>query len=307
MASSMRFLSDFEHGKRNMNLAVTPLHPLFAAKITDIDLGKPIDENMKRAIERAMDQYAVCVFPGQNLDDERQIAFSRLFGPLASPSLSIARGARTRHVKIFDVSNLDENGGILSQNDARSTLRLVTQLWHTDLSFRQRPATWSMLHARVIPPAGGDTEFADTRAAYDALPDATKSSLEALVAEHSLWHSSAKHGGYMPTEEERKSVPPARHKLVQRHPGSDRKALYVSSHASYIIGMPIEEGQTLLGELIDFATQPQFVYQHKWHVGDLVIWDNRCTAHRATPFEATDHMRDMRGTRIIETGPDLVA
>jgi alpha-ketoglutarate-dependent 2,4-dichlorophenoxyacetate dioxygenase len=144
-----------------------------------------------------------------------------------------------------------------------------------------------------------------TRAAYDALPDAMKRTLESLVAEHSLWHSSAKRGGYMPTEDERRSYPPARHKLVQRHPGSGRNALYIGSHASHVIGMSVKEGQALLGELIEFATQPQFVYRHEWHVGDLVIWDNRCTMHRATPFDATDHVRDMRRTTIINTAPEM--
>jgi alpha-ketoglutarate-dependent 2,4-dichlorophenoxyacetate dioxygenase len=161
-----------------------------------------------------------------------------------------------------------------------------------------------MLHAKVIPPAGGDTEFADTRAAYDALPDAMKRRLEGLIAEHSLWHSTAKRGGYVPTEEERRSYPPARHKLVRQHPGSGRSALYIASYAEHIVGMPVEEGQALLGELIEFATQPQFVYRHKWQVGDLVIWDNRCTMHRATPFDATHQVRDMRRTTIVERALD---
>jgi alpha-ketoglutarate-dependent 2,4-dichlorophenoxyacetate dioxygenase len=284
---------------------VTPLHPLFVAKVTEIDLGKPINEDIKRAIERAMDEYAVCVLPDQILEDDQQIAFSRLYGPLASPSIRIARSTRIRHREIFDISNLDENRGILNGKDARSSFRLVTQLWHTDLSFREAAATWSMLHARVIPPTGGDTEFADTRAAYDALPDAMKRKLESLVAEHSLWHSSAKRGGYMPTEDERRSYPPTRRKLVQGHPGSGRNALYIGSHASHVIGMSVEEGEALLEELIEFATQPQFVYRHEWHVGDLVIWDNRCTMHRATPFDATDHVRDMRRTTIINAAPEM--
>jgi alpha-ketoglutarate-dependent 2,4-dichlorophenoxyacetate dioxygenase len=288
-----------------MKAVVTPLHPLFVAKVTEIDLSKPINEHIMRAIERAMDEYAVCVLPAQILEDDQQIAFSRLYGPLASPTISMARGTRIRHEEIFDVSNLDENGGTLRRKDARLSLRLVTQLWHTDLSFREAAATWSMLHARVIPRTGGDTEFADTRAAYDALPDAVKRRLERLVAEHSLWHSSAKRGGYMPTEEERRSYPPARHNLVQRHPSSGRNALYIGSHASHIIGMSVEEGRALLSELLEFATQPQFVYSHKWHVGDLVIWDNRCTMHRATPFEATDHVRDMRRTTIINPAPEM--
>jgi alpha-ketoglutarate-dependent 2,4-dichlorophenoxyacetate dioxygenase len=289
-----------------MDLVVTPLHPLFVAEITGVDLGKPIDENMRRAIERAMDAYAVCVVPGQCLEDEEQIAFARLYGPLeVSPNIgrrsAAVLNARIRHREIFDISNLDEIGGILDEKNARSAFHLGNQLWHTDSSFKRETASWSMLHARVIPPAGGDTEFADTRAAYDALPDAMKSRLEGLVAEHSLWHSRAKLGGYVPTEEERKSYPSARHPVVRRHPGSGRNALYIATHASHIVGLPVEDGQALLAELIAFATEPQFVYRHKWHVGDLVIWDNRCTMHRATPFETTDHARDMRRTTITDT------
>jgi len=289
-----------------MTLAVTPLHPLFAAKVTGVDLRNPIDEGTQRAIERAMDDYAVCVLPGQRIDDEHQVAFSRLYGPLElSPPKQDKNGTavyntRVRHREIFDISNLDENGKILDDEDARSAYRLGNELWHTDSSFRQKSATWSMLHARVIPPTGGNTEFVDTRAAYDALPDAMKTKLEGLVAEHSIWHSRAKHGGYTPTEEERKLRPGARHRLVRRHPGSGRNTLYIASHASHIIGMPVDEGQALLQELIEFATQPRFIYSHTWHVGDLVIWDNRATMHRATPFEATGYARDMRRTTIID-------
>jgi len=293
-----------------MNLVVTPFHPLFVAKITAVDLSKPIDEDTQQAIGRAMDAYAVCVLPDQHLEDEHQIAFSRFYGPLeVSPSIgrkseAAPANARIRHREIFDISNLDQNGGILGENNARASFMLGNQLWHTDSSFRQESATWSMLHAKAIPPAGGDTEFADTRAAYDALPDAMRRRLEGLVAGHSLWHSRAKLGGYIPTDEERKSYVSARHKVVRRHPGSGRNALYIAAHASHIVGMPIEEGQALLGELMEFATQPQFVYRHKWHVGDLVIWDNRCTMHRATPYDATDHVRDLRRTTIIDTTPD---
>jgi len=291
-----------------MDLAATPLRPRFAARISGADLSRPIEPALARAIERAMDEYAVCVLPEQNLDDEKQIAFARLYGPLeVTPAIQDKSGAavpntRVRHREVFDVSNLDERGTILEQADARSAYRLGNQLWHTDSSFRQKSAAWSMLHARVIPPAGGDTEFADTRAAYDALPDAMKRRLDGLVAEHSIWHSRQKLGGYVPTEEERKARPPARHPLVRRHPGSGRNALYIASHASHIVGMPAEEGRALLAELIEFATQPRFVYCHAWRVGDLVIWDNRCTMHRATPFEITDHVRDMRRTTVIDTG-----
>ena len=296
-----------------MTLAVTPLHPIFAAKVTGVDLRNRIDESTQRAIERAMDDYAVCVLPGQQIDDEHQVAFSRLYGPLElSPPKQDKNGkaiynTRVRLREIFDISNLDEDGRILDDKDARSAYRLGNELWHTDSSFRQKSATWSMLHARVIPPRGGNTEFVDTRAAYDALPDATKTKLEGLVAEHSIWHSRAKHGGYIPTEEERKLRPGARHRLVRRHPGSGRNTLYVASHASHIIGMPVDEGQALLRELIEFATQPRFIYSHTWHVGDLVIWDNRATMHRATPFEASGYARDMRRTTIIDTRAEVPA
>src|SRR6266852_2192968 len=295
-----------------MGLSATPLHPLFAARITGVDLSRPIDEELQQTIERAMDEHAVCVLPDQRLEDKQQIAFSQLYGPLeVSPPVQAKSGTaqlntRVQHREIFDISNLDENGAILDESDARSAYRLGNQLWHTDSSFRQRSAAWSMLHARVIPPAGGDTKFADTRAAYDALPDAMKTKIEGLIAEHSIWHSRANLGGYTPTEEERKLRPPARHRVVRRHPGSGRNALYIASHASHIIGMPPEKGQALLQELIEFATQPQFVYCHKWRVGDLVIWDNRCTMHRATPFDATDEVRDLRRTTIIDTTSEVL-
>ena len=291
-----------------MTLTATPLHPLFAARITGGDLSAAIDETIRQAIERAMDEHAVCVLPDQRLDDEGQIAFAQLYGPLeVSPPVQGKSGAaefnmRVRHREIFDISNLDENGLLLGAEDARAAYRLGNQLWHTDSSFRQRSAAWSMLHARVVPPTGGDTEFADTRAAYDALPEVMRSKLEGMVAEHSIWHSRARLGGYTPTEEERGLRPPARHPLVRRHPGSGRNALYIASHASHIVGMPVEEGQALLLELIEFATQPPFVYRHRWRIGDLVIWDNRCTMHRATPLSAGGHVRDMRRTTVIDAG-----
>jgi alpha-ketoglutarate-dependent 2,4-dichlorophenoxyacetate dioxygenase len=276
-------------------------------------LSRQIDEVIQRAIEQAMDAYAVCVLPLQHLEDEQQIAFSRFYGPLeVSPGIgrksgAISPTARIQHREIFDISNLDQDGGILGEDNPRASFMLGNQLWHTDSSFRQESATWSMLHAKAVPPAGGDTEFADTRAAYDALPDAMKRKLEGLVAEHSLWHSRARLGGYVPTEEERKSYQSARHKVVRRHPGSGRNALYIASHASHIVGMPVEEGQALLGELMEFATQPQFVYRHKWRVGDLVIWDNRCTMHRATPFDTVDDVRDLRRTTIIDKTSEVLA
>lgn len=296
-----------------MALTLRRLHPLFVGELTGVDLASPIALEIQQAIERAMDEHAVLVVPDQRLDDERQIAFAGLFGPLevAPPVRATERPdpatRRIRHREIFDVFNLDENGNILDLADQRRAYGQGNQLWHTDSSFRQKSATWSMLHARIIPPFGADTEFADTRAAYDALPDTMKAKLDGLVAEHSIWHSRAQLGGYTPTEEERKARPPAYHKLVRRHPGSGRNALYIASHASYVLGWPIGEGRALLRELLEFATQPRFVYVHKWRLGDLVIWDNRCTLHRATPFESGTHVRDMRRTTVIDVRAEAPA
>jgi alpha-ketoglutarate-dependent 2,4-dichlorophenoxyacetate dioxygenase len=296
-----------------MTIALKPLHPLFAAEMTGVDLSCEVDPATRQAVERAMDEYAVLVVPDQRLDDDRQIAFAGLFGPLkVAPPVRASESAdpatrRIRHREIFDVSNLDESGNILGLADQRRAYGQGNQLWHTDSSFRQKSATWSMLHARIVPPFGADTEFADTRAAYDALPAAMKAKLDGLVAEHSIWHSRAKLGGYTPTEEERKARPPAYHKLVRRHPGSGRNALYIASHASHILGWPIEQGHALLRELLQFATQERFVYSHKWRLGDLVIWDNRCTLHRATPFESAVHVRDMRRTTVIDVRAEAPA
>jgi alpha-ketoglutarate-dependent 2,4-dichlorophenoxyacetate dioxygenase len=289
-----------------MTIAARPIHPLFVAELTGADLSRPLDPATRDEIERAMDRYAVCVLPSQKLDDDKQTAFASLYGPLEASPLTHKRDGgplappRIQNRNIFDVSNLDESGNILPLDDQRRAYRQGNELWHTDSSFRQKSATWSMLHARVIPPNGADTEFADTRAAYDALPDSTKRKIENLVAEHSIWHSRAKLGGYTPTEQERKDRPPALHPLVRRHPGSGRKALYIASHASHMLGMPVDEGRALLAELLEFATQARFVYAHKWRLGDLVIWDNRCTLHRATPFESSTLMRDMRRSTIID-------
>jgi alpha-ketoglutarate-dependent 2,4-dichlorophenoxyacetate dioxygenase len=290
-----------------MDLAIRPLHPLFVAEVRGADLSRDIEPATQQAIEHAMDEYAVCVLPEQKLDDERQIAFSRRYGPLENASAVKAQrkpgviGTRIRHPEIFDVSNLDENGNIMVANDDRWVYRQANELWHTDSSFRQKSSTWSLLHARIVPPSGGDTYFADTRAAYDALPAATKQKLEGLVAEHSIWHSRAQRGGYVPSDEERAARPPAQHPLVRRHPGSGRKALFIASHASHIVGWPREQGRALLDELLAFATEPRFVYCHKWRLGDLVIWDNRCTMHRASAFPSDAHKRELHRTTIVDT------
>ena len=270
------------------------LHPLFACEITDFDLED------KAFIEQAMDRYAVAVLRGQHISDEQHIAFSRRFGELeTSPHFGVGKGGKVRmaHAELFDVSNLDENGEILPEDDRRRVFRLANEMWHTDSSFVPRGARYSLLHAIVVPPRGADTEFADMRAAYDALPERKRKEIEGLVVEHSTFYSRAL-VGYRFTEEEltRRTATPQY--LVQTHPSTGRKSLYLASHASHVVGWPVEKGRALLRELTEHATQREFVYTHEWREGDLVIWDNRCTMHRATRFEDDTLRRDLRRTTV---------
>ncbi len=286
-----------------MPLTATPLHPVFAAALSGIDLRHGFDAAGVQEIVRAMDKYAVCVVRHDKpLTDAQHIAFSRLLGPMErGPTPKIAgTGLRVPHNEIIDQSNLDQDGEIYRDGDRRLMFKRANRLWHTDMSFYAVRATYSLLSAHIVPPAGADTEFADMRTAYDALPEDMKTRIDGLTAEHCYWHSRKLGGGPEPTAEERKSRPPARHKLVHVHAGSGRKALYIASHATHIVGWPEDEGRALLDELMALATRPQFVYSHKWRSGDVVIWDNLRTMHRATPFDDTTHRRDMRRTTCRE-------
>ena len=285
-------------------MAVTfkQLHPLFVAEVTGVDFSRPIDPSTMQQIVAGMDRYAVCVFRATALKDESHIAFSRQLGELEHAPRLFGRGRAPRfaYPELFDAGNLDRDGNILV-DERRRLYNKGNALWHTDSSFNPHRSAYSLLLAHETPPQGGDTQFADMRAAYDALPQQTKDRIEGLVAEHWLWHSRKLAGYPEPTQEERDAKPPARHPLVQVHPGSKRKTLYIAAHASHIVGWPIEEGRKLITELIEFATRPQFCYALHWSgPGDLVIWDNRCTMHRATPFDDTHQRRDMRRTTVLE-------
>jgi alpha-ketoglutarate-dependent 2,4-dichlorophenoxyacetate dioxygenase len=279
-----------------VSITVTPTHPDFVAEIAGIDLSKPLNPADRSAIEGAINRYAVVVFHDQKLTDDQQIAFARNFGPIHS-SAQKARHTNIKHrlpsSEIADISNLDGDNKVLEQNARRRLDWLANRLWHTDASFREVPGALSLLYAHVIPDEGGDTEFADMRAAYDALPEAAKTEIEDLVAEHSIWHSRGQLDVTRYSPEELASLPPVQQRVVRTHPGSRRKTLYVASHASHIIGMPVPDGRLLLLDLIEHATQPKFIHAHKWREGDLVIWDNRCTMHRARPFD-TSKVRDLR-------------
>ena len=279
-----------------MSITVTPAHPDFAAEIAGVDVSRPLNPADRQAIEDAIDRYAVVVFRGQTLDDEKQVAFARNFGPIASSALKL----RHRDIKhriessdVADISNLDGDGNVLKPDARRRLDGLANRLWHTDASFRAVPGALSMLYAHVIPEEGGDTEFADMRAAYDALPETKKKELEGLVAEHSIWRSREQLGVVQYTDEERASLPPVPQRVVRTHPGSHRKTLYLAAHASHILGLPVADGRLIILDLIEHATQPRFVHAHRWAKGDLVIWDNRCTMHRARPFDTTK-VRDLR-------------
>ena len=279
-----------------MSITVTPTHPEFVAEISGVDVAKPLSPNDRQTIEDAINRYAVVVFRGQTLDDDRQVAFAGNFGPIESSALKL----RHRDIKhriassqVADISNLDGDGNVMKPDARRRLDGLANRLWHTDASFRAVPGGLSMLYAHVIPDEGGDTEFADMRAAYDALPEAKKKELEGLVAEHSIWRSREQLGVVQYTDEERASLPPVPQRVVRTHPGSHRKTLYLAAHASHIIGLPVADGRLIILDLIEHATQPRFVHAHRWAKGDLVIWDNRCTMHRARPFDTTK-VRDLR-------------
>ncbi len=284
-----------------MPLTAKALASSFIAEIEGVDFSAPVDDATLREIIAALDRYAVCIYRATGLTDDSHIAFSRRLGQLElAPSLFGKELKRFAHPELFDAGNLDASGNIL-KDERRRLYNKGNALWHTDSSFNPHRSAYSLLLAHEVPPVGGETEFADMRAAYDALPAAMKEKLEDLTAEHWLWHSRMLAGYPQPTEAERLAKPPSRHRLVQMHRGSGRKTLYLAAHASHIVGWPVDQGRKLIRELIEFATQPQFFGSVAWQQpGDLVIWDNRCTMHRATVFEDTKYRRDMRRTTVFE-------
>ena len=284
-----------------MEIKVTPRHPHIGAEITGIDLREDLAPEIFAAVESAFNRHAVLVFPRQPLSDEQQMAFSRRFGPLeTNPAYAGERKKRIPHREIADISNLDVHGNVMPADDERLLFSRGNQLWHTDSSIKYVPARCSHLSAREIPPEGGETEFADMRAAYDALPEEKKRALEGLVVEHSIFRSRSLIGFTAFNDEIQRELPPVPQLLVRRHPGSGRKTLYLAAHASHVVGWPLEAGRKLVEELMQFATQPQFVYQHRWRVGDLVMWDDRCTMHRGRPYDDTKHRRDMHRTTVSD-------
>jgi len=290
-------------------LAFTPVSPDFVAEASGIDLSAPVDEATIAAISAAIDRYAVLVFHDQRLTDDALRDFAARFGPLEI-GRSAARPGRRRLAipQIGDISNLDEDNRVRDLHDRRRLDSLGNRLWHTDASYMPTPVVLGLLHAVTLPPpspfGNGETEFADMRAAYDALDPAMQAALEPLVIEHDVFWSRGQIGFTEFPAGEREQYPPSPQKLVRRHPGSGRKTLYLSAHASHVVGWPVADGRLLLADLNAHATQPRFVHRHTWRVGDLVIWDNRCTMHRGRPHDERQ-ARDLRRATTLDTGSTL--
>jgi len=280
---------------------VAPISERFVAEVAGVDLTKPVPDTQFAAIEAAFERYAVLIFPDQPVDDEQQLAFTRRFGPLEM-NPDYAGGRMFRRREVADFTNVAEDDRLMAAGDARHAFNLANQLWHTDSSFKQVPAKCSLLSAREIPPVGGQTEYADLRAAWDALPPKRQAELEELVAEHSIFHSRRRLGFSDFNPEIGRMLPPVRQRLVRHHAASGRTSLYLASHASHILGWPEARGAALIDELIEFATEPRFVYSHRWRKHDLLLWDNRCTMHRGRSWDAGRHRRIMHNTKAMDAG-----
>lgn len=291
---------------RDDTVEINPLHPLFAAELICADTAHPTAE-LVATVEQLMREHAVLCIRGQShIDDEQHLAFARAFGPLELPGSTPHRGGRVAF-GLYDVSNLDADGEIMDADSPRAKIAKGNELFHADSSFNDLPSKWSMLRGVIVTPEGGETETIDMRAVYDALPQATRDRLEGLEAKHDYFHSRRKAGADLdpeghPLAPYMRAVHP-----VVRTSASGRKTLFVGAHTQRILGLDAAESAALIEELIAFATQPRFVYAHKWRTGDVLIWDNRCTLHRGTEYDYRRHKRDMRRATINEWGADRSA
>ena len=284
-----------------MSINVCPVTPGFAAEVGDVDLSRPLAAGDFDAIQAAFWKYAVLVFPGQDLTPAQHLAFASKFGPVETERTLDPKATPSRLSGEFaDISNLAADGKIWGESSRQRMYKAGNKLWHTDSSFKRLPSLCSLLYCRRIAPLGGHTEFADQRAAYDALPDATREKLRGLVVEHWIATSRRRSGFNDFTAEEMQRLPPVPQALVRTLPQNGRKSLYVAAHAGRIFGMPDDTGRALIDELIAHATQRQFVYTHRWRPNELVMWDNRCTMHRGTDYDDLRWIRDMQRVTISD-------
>ena len=290
-----------------MSVTINAITPGFAAEVYDVDLTQAVPDNEFESIRQAFWTYAVLVFPEQVLTQDQQLAFSARFGPIETERTLDPKATSSRFSGAFaDISNINNEGKIWGETSRQRMYKLGNRLWHTDSSFKRLPSLASLLYATTVAPIGGHTEFADQRAAYDALPDAKKKQLEGLIAEHWIRHSRLRTGFSEFNEDEQKRLPPVPQLLVRTIPQNQRKSLYVASHAGRIYGMPDAEGRALIDELIAHTTQRQFVYTHRWRANELVMWDNRCTMHRGTDFDDLRYVRDMRRVTVSDVANTCV-
>jgi alpha-ketoglutarate-dependent 2,4-dichlorophenoxyacetate dioxygenase len=281
-------------------VTVRRLHPLFVAEVTGIDLTQPITRKAFRTIWDAFNEHQILVFRDQAFDDASQIAFSRNFGDLETMIAHPGNDWNPGHISVM--TNLGKDGNFLPLDHPAMEHRARNEAWHSDSSFKPVPALASLLAARIVPPVGGNTDFASARAAYDALSEQRKAELEGVMVIHRMTHPDVENDkGYREEDKKRHVVT---HPLIRTNPVNGRKALYVGSHAQEIVGMPPQEGRRILDELTAFCTQPQFVYSHVWRAGDAVMWDNRCTLHRATTFDKTKYKRKLHRTTIAGKSPE---
>ena len=292
-----------------MAITVTPLHPHIGAEVSGIDVAAPLANTALDELWQAIDEHCVVVLHNQSISDAQLKSFAGRFGPLEIGRGALQPGKRRLDIpEIGDISNLDIENKVRDQYDRRRLDMLGNRLWHTDASYMPVPVVLGMLFAVAVPPAsplgGGETEFADMRAAYDALPGDMKTAIDGLVVEHDIFWSRGQIGFTEFPPGEREKYPPSPQKLVRRHPGSGRKTLYLSAHASHIVGWPVADGRLLLHDLNTHATQREFVYSHKWAKADLVIWDNRCTMHRGRPHDE-NAPRDLRRATTLDVGSTL--
>ncbi len=290
-----------------MTLTLKPLHPVFVAEASGVDLTRPLSRNDACAVNAAMNEVGVLVWRGQPLTAQQQIQFSTAFGPLDIGLKRVfKRPERLEDERLIDISNVGFDGSV-HKRDARQNLsNFANQLWHSDSSFMNPRGAYSMLHALVIPGWGGETQFADLRAAYDALDARTRELVADMKAEHYALHTRILLGDDAYTDEQKKLMPPAIWPIVDTHPGSGRKVLFVGVHARQILGMSTAESRLLLSDLLEHATQRERVYEHKWQVGDLVMWDNRATLHRGRRFDLHER-RELRRTTVNDTPEAMLA
>lgn len=279
-----------------MALSFSPLHKVFSAEVHGMDMREPLTEAIAADIEEAMNQYAVLVFRSQQVDGDQQMAFTRWFGPLdIGRKANVKTKSRLQHAEMIDLANVDDDGGVLDRNHRKVLSNMGTRLWHTDSSYKRPSAKFSILSCKATPSWGGETEFADMRAAFDALPEHLRLEIQGKFAEHWV-HQSRATLGFEPSEEEILSAAqPIEWPLVRVHSGSGRKCLYIGAHASHVVGLSVPEGRILLRDLLEHATRPEFVYRHEWRVNDVVMWDNRAVLHRGCRYDLSEP-RDIRRT-----------